>query len=577
MAADCVISSVDLSPRAFKLCLLMVWGLGSALCQDGPPSQPPAISPPPTTQPPEAEAPGIIQGTVLSGATGQTLRRAQVVLRPADSKGMALYQTTDDSGAFSFPKVAPGRYVITVQRDGYLPLSSGHIGDYKMPPIFSVNSGETISSFVFRMTPQGVVSGKVKFDDAEPAVNVAIQLYRSYYDRGRHGYATAASTRTDDRGEYRVHGLEPGTYYVAALYQAPPRPPGAEEQTRTDVLGNPLPELSYAVTFFPQVQKMADAVPVKIAPGDEVAGIDIFLTLVHTVHVRGHVVSAVKGAVIASPSVTLRLNDPDNTASVSAPINVTVDKDQNFDIQGVTSGPYLLLASGTEDGVALTGRVPINIGDSDVANADLVIGAESLWTGKVHVDDDDSTLPEGLMISLQPRRATASATQAKVSEKGEFSVPFVPDEIYDLYVLNGPENSYIKSVRIANAERLGQGLEASPGDPAPSLDVRLSSQGGQVIGRAVTADPKVVASGATVALIPDPPSGRVQDYQTTQADEYGNFLLRGIPPGKYILLTWLDSPPCDIYNPDDLAACVAQGSSLSIDEAEQKSVQLTAN
>lgn len=563
---------MDLLPRALKFCLLIVCGLGTALGQD-----PPAISPPPVTQPPEAEAPGTIQGTVLSGATGRTLRRAQVVLKPVDSKGTALYQTTDDSGAFAFPSVAPGRYVITVQRDGYLPLSSGHIGDYKMPPIFSVNSGQTIDSFVFRMTPQGVVTGKVKFDDAEPASNVAIQLYRSYYDRGHHGYATAASARTDDRGEYRVHGLEPGTYYVAALYQAPLRPPEAEEQTRTDALGNPLPELSYAVTFFPQVQKMSDAVPVKVAPGDEVGGIDIFLTLVHTVHIRGRVLSGVKGGVIANPSITLRWNDPDNTASVSAPINVQVDKDQNFDIQGVTAGPYLLLASGTEGGVALTGRVPINIGDADVENADLVIGAESLWTGKIHLDDDDSTLPEGLMISLMPHRSTASPSRTKVSETGEFSVPFVPDETYDLYVLNAPENSYLKSVRMANAERLGQGLEASPGDPAPALDVRLSSKGGQVIGRAVTADPKVVASGATVALIPDPPAGRVQAYQTTQVDEYGNFVLRGVPPGNYVVVAWLDSPPCDVYNPDDLATCQAQGSSLSLDEAEQKSVQVTAN
>jgi hypothetical protein len=513
----------------------------------------------------------------LSGATGQPLRRAQVLLRPAGSKGAALFQTTDESGGFSFPKVSPGRYAITVQRDGYLTLSAGRIGDYKMPPIFSVNSGETISSFVYRLTPAGVVSGKVKFDDAEPAVNVAIQLYRAYYERGRHGYAAAASTRTDDRGEYRVHGLEPGLYYVAALYQAPPRPAGAEEETRKDAFGNPLPELSYAVTFFPEVQKMSDAVPVKIAPGDEVAGIDIFLTLVHTVHVRGRVVSAGKGAAIASPSVTLRMNDTDNTASVSAPMNVTMDKNQNFEIQGVTAGPYLLMASGAEDGVALTGRLPINFGDADVANADVVVGPESLWTGKIHLDDDDSSLPEGLMISLQPRRSTASPSRAKVSENGEFSVPFVPDETYDLYVLNAPEDSYLKSVRIANSERLGQGLEASPGEPPPPLDVRLSSQGGGVVGRAVTADPKVVASGATVALIPDPSAGRVQAYQTTHADEYGNFLLRGVPPGKYVLVAWLDSPPCDVYNPDDLSACQTQGSSLTIDEGEQRSAQLSAN
>jgi hypothetical protein len=144
-------------------------------------------------------------------------------------------------------------------------------------------------------------------------------------------------------------------------------------------------------------------------------------------------------------------------------------------------------------------------------------------------------------------------------------------------VLNGPDNSYLKSIRVANSERLSQGLEASTGDAPPALDVRLGSQGGQVVGRAVTADPKVVASGASVALIPSPADGRVQAYQTTHADEYGNFLLKGVPPGAYVVVAWLDSPPCEVFNPDDLAACQAQGSSLSIDEGEQKSLLITAN
>jgi hypothetical protein len=500
-----------------------------------------------------------------------------VVLRSVGGNSSSRYQTSDDSGGFSFPKVPTGRYIITVQRDGFLPLSSGHIGSYKMPPIFSVNSGQTISSFVFRLTPSGVVSGKVKFDDAEPAVNVAIQLYRSYYDRGRHGYATAASARTDDRGEYRLHGLEPGSYYVAALYQTPPRPPGAEEQTRKDSLGNPLPDLSYAVTFFPEAQKMSDAVPLKVGPGEEVAGIDIFLTLVHTVHVRGRVIGALEGSAVSSPNVSLRWNDSDNTASVAAPINVVIDRDQNFDISGVTAGPYLMIASGTEAGMSLTGRVPLNVGDSDVANANIVVGTENKWNGKIRVDGEDAALPTGLVVSLEPRRPIASPTGTEVAESGEFSIPFVPDETYDLYVRNAPNNFYLKSVRVANAERLGQGLEASAGGTAPALDIILGPEGGQVVGRAVTADPKVVASGATIALIPDPPSGRVQAYQTTQADEYGNFLLQGLPPGKYLLVGWLDQPPCEIYNPDDFLMCQAQGASLTIAEGEQQSAQVTAN
>ena len=571
---------MELWPRVLKLCLLVLCCLAPVLGQDSPPA-PPAISPPPTTEPPEAQAPGVIQGTVLSGATAQPLRRAQVVLKPVDAKAGSTFQTTDESGSFSFPKVATGRYIITVQRDGYLPLSAGHIGSYKMPPIFSVQSGQTISSFVFSLMPAGVVSGKVKFDDAEPAVNTAIQLFRSYYDRGRHGYAAAASARTDDRGEYRLHGLEPGSYYVAALYQAPPKPAGAEPLERKDSNGNPLPELSYAVTFFPEAQKMSDAVAVKVAPGQEVGGIDIFLTLVHTVRVRGRVIGALQGGVVASPNVTLRWNDPDNTASVNAPINVTLDKDQTFEIQGVTAGPYLVIASGVEEGMTLTGRVPLNVGDADVGNVDVVVGAESMWSGKIRADVDDpnlpTVLPPGLVVSLQPRRPIASPTRAQVSDNGEFTIPFTPEETYDLYVTNGPSDVYVKSVRVAGADRLDQGLEAASGASPPALDVVLGMHGGQVLGRAVTADPKVVASGATIALIPDPPVGRVQAYQIAQADEYGNFSLQGLPPGKYLLVGWLDQAPCEVYNPDDFVACQAQGASLTIAEGEERSAQVTAN
>ena len=37
---------------------------------------------------------------------------------------------------------------------------------------------------------------------------------------------------------------------------------------------------------------------------------------------------------------------------------------------------------------------------------------------------DDSPLPKGLMISLQPRRTTATPSRAEVGDNGEFSIPF---------------------------------------------------------------------------------------------------------------------------------------------------------
>jgi len=251
-------------PSWLKLCLVILCSQYCASAQSAP-------APPPDAD----KKPGSISGTVRSDSNGQPLRRAQVVLSPVEAGGSSLAQTTDDKGKFSFPSVAPGSYSATVQRDGYLKQTAGRIGAYKMPPIFLIQPGQDVSSFDFRMVPWGIISGKVKFDDAEPAVGVAMQLYREYHRRGRHGWEVAATTRTDDRGEYRVHGLEPGSYYVAALYQAPQLPPNAEEQRRTDASGKAREELSYAVTFYPEVQKLADAVAVHLLPARK-SGASIF-------------------------------------------------------------------------------------------------------------------------------------------------------------------------------------------------------------------------------------------------------------------------------------------------------------
>ena len=56
-------------------------------------------------------------------------------------------------------------------------------------------------------------------------------------------------------------------------------------------------------------------------------------------------------------------------------------------------------------------------------------------------------------------------------------------------------------------------------------------------------------------LVPDPPRGRLQDYRQASADQYGQFQIRGVAPGKYSLVAWLEEPPCDVYDPDGLDAC----------------------
>jgi hypothetical protein len=553
-------------PSRLNLCLVI-------LCAHQWMSAQTAPDPPPDA----AKQPGSISGTVRSDSNGYPLRRAQVLLSPAEAGGTSLAQTTDDNGKFSFPSVVPGTYSVSVQRDGYLKQTVGRIGAYKMPPIFLIQPGQDVGSFDFRMVPSSVISGKVKFDDAEPAVNVAVQLYREYHRRGRHGWEVAASALTNDRGEYRIYGLEPGSYYVAALYQSPRLPPNAEEQRRTDESGKPREEMSYAVTFYPEVQKLSDAVAVHLLPGQEVLSIDIFLTLVHTVRIHGRVTSALSGTAVEGPSITLRWNDADNTASVSAPVDVTFDKNHSFEIKGVTPGPYVIMTTGTDDGKTLSARTAISVGDADLEALSIVIGPQQNWKGKIVIDGDESIKLPGFGVELQPRRATASPVRAYLEDNLDFTIPFLPQETYDLELLNAPEDTYLEAVRVGKNDRLASGLEAEPGAEPQEMEVVLSTRGGKVLGRAVTAaDSAVVATGASVLLIPDPPYGRSQAYKLAYADQYGNFLIHGVAPGNYIAVAWFDQPPCEVYNPDDMAACKAQGVKLAISNDALESIQVTA-
>ena len=563
-----------MNPRAPSVnrCLAVLYLGHTLIAQNATPRKPPE-----KPEQPEKQTLGAIEGTVSSAATGQHLRRAQVVLRAIDGGQGSLFQITDEHGRFAFPNVVPGRYSIAIDRDGFLRLAAGRIGAYKMPPIFMVRPGEMIRALDFRMVAAGVISGKVKFDDAEPALNVVVQLYREFHDRGRHGYIVAASGRTNDLGEYRLGGLEPGAYSVAAFYQGPQRPPDVEEQARLDNSGKRLPDLSYAVTFFPDVQKMSDAFSLRVAPGDEVSGVDIFLTQVRTVRIHGRVTSAISGQPLPSPSIELLWNNADNTGSVSAPATLSYGPDESFEIKGVTPAPYLLVATAVDETETLTARTPITVGAEDIDSLQIVVGPLNQWKGKIRMEGDETEKLGGLVVSLEPRRATARPSRAQVDRTGEFSVGFVPDETYDLYVRNAPVDAYLKSVEVAHANRLSSGLEAAPGDAPPAIDVVLSTRGGRIFGQAVTSDTFIVASGATLMLIPDPADGRVQTYKTGYADEYGAFLLRGVAPGRYVLVAWMDQAPCDVYDPDDLRNCKARGIPVTISEGSEATVQVTAN
>jgi hypothetical protein len=120
---------------------------------------------------------------------------------------------------------------------------------------------------------------------------------------------------------------------------------------------------------------------------------------------------------------------------------------------------------------------------------------------------------------------------------------------------------------------MAMGIDGNAASASRPFEVVLDARGGTVSGRVLGSDDSLW-SRASVALIPDPPGGRVQSYREGGADENGLFQMRGVAPGKYILVAWLDDPPCDYYDPDALAGCRASGMSVDVQQAGEQNLEL---
>ncbi|HEX5432509.1 MAG TPA: carboxypeptidase-like regulatory domain-containing protein [Bryobacteraceae bacterium] len=310
-------------------------------------------------------------------------RCASITLRPLEAGLTAATTEADDTGNFVLRNVAPGQYSLIAERDRYLASRAPRRGALRMPVSFYIGDGEKIQDLVFRLRPWAVVSGKVKFDDGEPAPGVRVDLYREVHTRGRHGYAIVKSAATDDRGEYRVYGLDAGAYLVAADGRRS-TPPGYQEQPRVDSEGRELLSTGYATTFYPQTGKLSGAVPVRAGYGQELDGIDIVFDLVTRVKIRGSVTSGISGQKLDNAAITLARVDSSALGTIPTQAFAKFGDRANFEIADVAPGSYLLEAqAGGEAGTTLVGSTILTVSSDDVNNVDLIAEPALGWSGEI--------------------------------------------------------------------------------------------------------------------------------------------------------------------------------------------------
>jgi hypothetical protein len=286
-----------------------------------------------------------------------------------------------------------------------------------------------------------VISGRILDENGGAAAGVQVRLLQYRMQLGERTLMPAAGDSlmgesTDDRGMYRLYGLPPGEYIVAAS----PRNSNAgeirastPEEIRSALAalqqpatppqpGQPLPPpreyvtVGFAPVYFPGAPSVGGASTISLGAGEERSGVDFSLQLVRTAKIEGTVVVP-SGLSPQSVTLTMTPAGPHVGPGIlgSTFLNrVTPGPDGKFSYAAVPPGQYTInarLAAGAGGGgrgggggAAVETFEFRTAGGAAIGNQ-MVIGGPggsgpSYWaTTEVTVD---GTPQANLLLSMQP-------------------------------------------------------------------------------------------------------------------------------------------------------------------------------
>ena len=242
--------------RAFPVVVLLAISPGvAASAQNATPGQ----APPARDTPGRGARRGRRQPEGLRAGSSRPTRaarfpRARVSLSSPQGGGRAVL--TDNSGAFDLSGLPEGRFTLQVSKAGFIALRTASGVRFRRGTPIQLAAGQELKSVDFRLPRGGAVTGQVLDENSDPMSGVAVRVLEYRYAQGARTLVDAGNAQTDDRGEYRVWGLNPGNYYVSA--QPPPGLPNGRRRTRRSPNGrggqppaDDTPAFGYAPTYYP--------------------------------------------------------------------------------------------------------------------------------------------------------------------------------------------------------------------------------------------------------------------------------------------------------------------------------------
>ena len=496
---------------------------------------------------------GIVGGQVIDAVSKRPLGGAVVTLTvsaaapatpapagtpAAPARPRAATAVANAEGRFVFRDVPAGTYALTSAIDNHSGGAYGRrrAGGPSMP--LTIAADTRLTNVVLPMWRLASISGVLRDDRGEPVIGTYLTALRRTLNGGRYELGFSNGGPADDRGQYRISGLEPGSYIVSTsisslhtvsvatvdAFQSAVTSGTATAITREwplsgalriatsglvvdgwqvgvssgDLLPRPGPNgtvLVHPPVYYSGAPNPQDATVITLGPGEERTGIDFTLPEIQSTRVSG----VLRGPAGPASNHGLRLI-PVSTGEVAFDVPAayaTTDSAGNFRFLGVRPGSYVIRAFRISPRGPTFAFTPAAAGAPQTERVDVVqppANPEPNYYAEVPVTVGASPT-DGVAVVLQPgakvsgRIVFDGATQPTAAQAQRVSILLRP--------LNGQlPNPSVQSTPGATINQSGafETMQYPPGRyhleiPAPGPDWSIASirvGTGDVAGQAFT-------------------------------------------------------------------------------------------
>lgn len=511
-----------------------------------------------------------ITGRVVDARTNAPVANAVVTLLGHGAPDRVL---TDDSGRFSFEHLPAGAFVLASAKPGFIGGGYAQRASWDLPAPLAIADGQPHTDVTLKLWHPGAIGGTITNDAHEPLANVQVQVLRRALMDGRWQWLPGAPVTTDDRGRYRIGGLDAATYIVAARPDLDVETPlllallNANPASAPDIMAGAVaarrdPEVDASVEHdAPAFYATAGARMTPIDVSGERDRIDIALARVRTVRVSGHVIG--RAEVMESvEGLIVRLVPADAAGHPIAEIefaSTACDESGRFDFSAVPPGRYVMeaLRAATPSPGApsntplpstptLWGNAPLVVrAGTPVADATLRVETGRVLSGQID-RSDSATPPVDFSVTnlrLEPIDVPAAGAPltwtGRASADGHFSMADVPPGRYVLRVLTLPRGLVAHHAMLNGEDLLDEPVTIAGAD-VPGVTIALSPAPlGSISGHADPLDTIVIFPQSTT-LKHDSSSFSRRIRRARPASD-GHFAIGNVPDGEYFAVA-LASP-----------------------------------